>query len=415
MNEKTTTSAKAMINEKTTRLLPARALSAPAILAAILVGLGSVTAQAAESETEGELKIGGALRARYDYRDYGDKVSKISFDTFRIDVNYDSPTLFGSAQYRFYGGAYPYDYTDDVGRINFPSWAWIGYKTGDSSRVVAGINQIPFGLLPYVSSTFYQGLVNVIGLEDVHNLGAKFQYMSGPVDLQVGFYPKDGGDWTGTSRDANRYSVNVVKADSYVAGGSNNEERNLLVGRLAYKFEHGESASSELGVSALHSSLRNEDTGEDGTRKAYALHYGGKFGAMGVLAEAGGQSMSPRNPSAVGNDTVTFGAYDGSFNVASKGNFYSAEVNYALPWTLGPVRNITPYFNYSLFTKDKADFEDSHRVIAGAHFSAGPLFIYTEMRWGKNDPYTGDYAQGAAAGGEDKWKRAFYANVGYYF
>jgi hypothetical protein len=145
------------------------------------------------------------------------------------------------------------------------------------------------------------------------------------------------------------------------------------------------------------------------------LHYGGKFGSLGVLAEIGKQNMSPRNPSAVGNDTVTFGAYDGSFNVASKGNFYSAEVNYALPWVFGPVKDINPYLNYSLFTKDKSGFKDSQRVIAGASFSAGPLFIYTEMRWGKNDPYTGDYVSGAAAGGEDKWKKAFYANIGYYF
>ncbi|NMF96923.1 hypothetical protein GPA27_05925 [Aromatoleum toluolicum] len=393
---------------------PIRKPALPAALVGLLIALGNGHAQAAEGD--GELKIGGALRARYDYSfDNDPNISKLSFDTFRIDVNYDSSTLFGSAQYRFYGGAHPYDYTDQIGRINFPSWAWLGYKVGQDTRLVAGINQVPFGLLPYVSSTFYQSLVNAIGLEDVHNLGAKVQQKFGPLDVQVGFYPKDGGDWTGTSRDGNRYSVNVVKADSYVTGGSDNKERNLFVGRVAYKLEHGKDASSELGVSALRSTLHNEDTDDDGTRKAYAVHYGGKFGALGVLAELGRQNMSPRNPSAVGNDTVTFGAYDGSFNVASKSRFYSAEVNYALPWTFGPVSNITPYLNYSVVTKDKSGYKDSQRIIAGAHFSAGPLFIYTEMRWGRNDPYTGDYVSGAAAGGEDKWKKAFYANIGYYF
>lgn len=386
----------------------------PAAFAGILIALGTVSAQAADSE--GQLKIGGALRARYDYTfDYAHNVSKLSFDTFRIDVNYDSATFFGSAQYRFYGGAYPYDYTNEVGRINFPAWAWVGYKMSDSTRIVAGINQVPFGLLPYVSSTFYQSLVNIVGLEDVHNLGVKFQYKSGPLDLQLGFYPADGGNWAGTSKDANRYSVNVVHADSYVTGGSNNRERNIMVGRLAYAFQHSDDANSELGISALHSTLHNADTGDDGDRNAYAVHYGGKFGALGVLAEAGRQSLSPRNPSAVGNDTITFGAYDGSFNVASKGDFHSVDLSYALPWSLGPISKITPYLNYSAFTKDRAGFKDSRRVIAGAHFNAGPLFVYTEMRWGKNDPYTGDYVNGAAAGGEDTWKKAFYANIGYYF
>lgn len=392
---------------------PFRRAALPAAIAGILIA--SAYAPAHADEGDGQLKVGGALRARYDYRDYGDKVSKLSFDTFRIDVNYDSSTLFGSAQYRFYGSAFPYDYTKEIGRINFPAWAWLGYKVGQDTRVVAGINQVPFGLLPYVSSTFYQSLVNVIGLEDVHNLGAKVQHKFGALDVQVGFYPQDGGNWAGTSRDSNRYSVNVVKADSYVTGGSNNKERNLIVGRVAYKFEHGAESSSEVGVSALHSTLHNEDTDDDGTRKAYALHYGGKFGALGVLAELGRQDMSPRNPAATGNDAVTFGAYDGSFNVASKSNFYSAEVNYALPWTFGPVSNITPYLNYSVVAKDKSAFKDSQRINLGAHFTAGPLFIYTELRWGRNDPYTGDFVNGAAAGGEDKWNKAFYANIGYYF
>lgn len=76
---------------------------------------------------------------------------------------------------------------------------------------------------------------------------------------------------------------------------------------------------------------------------------------------------------------------------------------------------ITRYLNYSVVTKDKSGYKDSQRIIAGAHFSAGPLFVYTEMRWGRNDPYTGDYVSGTTAGGEDKWKKAFYANIGYYF
>lgn len=383
------------------------------VLAGVLAALSNVSAHA--DDTEGQLKIGGALRARYDYTfDYAQNVNKISFDTFRIDVNYDSPTLFGSAQYRFYGGAYPYDGTT-VGSINFPAFAWLGYKVSDTTRIIAGLNQMPFGLLPYASNTFYQTLINIVGLEDVHNPGAKYMYKSGPLDLQLAYYPTDGGNWVGHSKDSARYSVNVVEADSYVTGGSNNRERNIMVGRLAYAFQHSENASSELGFSALRSTMHNNDTDDSGHRNAFALHYGGKFGALGIMAEAGRQSMSPRNPSTVGNSSVTFGAFDGSFNVAAKGDFYSTEVSYLLPGGLGPVNQVTPYLNYSAFTKDEAGFKNSERVIAGAHFNAGPLFIYTEMRWGKNDPYTGSYVNGAAAGGDDTWKKVFYANIGYYF
>lgn len=395
-----------------------RAVAGLPTMAVALAGAMAATASlpALAADADGQLKIGGALRARYDHSfDNAQNVSKLSFDTFRIDLNYDSPGLYGSAQYRFYGGAFPYDYTSQVGRINFPAFAWLGYKLGDGTRVVAGLNQLPFGLLPYASNTFYQTLINNIGLEDVHDLGVKLQHRSGPLDIQVGFYPMDGGSWAGTSRGGARYSVNVVRADAGLAGGSNNRERNLLVGRVGYALQDSDSARSELGISALRSSLDNLDTDGKGQRKAYAAHYAGKFGAFGVLAEAGRQSMSPRNPASVGNATVSFGAFDGSFNVASKGSFHSTELSYLLPGSLGPVNSITPYLNYSVFTKDQAGFKDSRRFIAGAHFNAGPLFIYTEMRWGKNDPYTGDYANGAGAGGDDVWKKVFYANIGYYF
>ena len=426
-------------------------LAAPALLAALMATAGGAYAQPAEPQPRpdedarsagqtgqspaaapsrpvdppratadfwprGQLKLGGAIRARYDYTfDYAENISKLSFDTFRFDLNYDSPTLFGSAQYRFYGGAFPYDYTRQVGRINFPVFAWLGYKLDSSNRIVAGLNQIPFGLLPYTTAAFFESMVNAIGLEDVHNFGARYMHQAGPLDLQLGFYPIDGGSWAGKSRDAARYTVNAVHADESLAGGSNNRERNMLVARLAYAIQQTERARSEVGISGLYSTLRNADTDHNGHRSAYAVHYAGRFAALGVRAEAGRQTMSLRNPPAVGNSTITFGAYDGSYNVAAKGNFLSAELSYELPGTLGPISKVTPYVNYSTFLKDRSDFRDSQRLIAGAHFNAGPLFIQAEMRFGRNDPMTGDYSNGAAAGGDNSLKRVFYVNIGYYF
>ncbi len=390
------------------------------LFASIVMGCVALSVSApiyaAEDDADGAWTFGGAIRARYDYRSYTDPtVSRISLDVIRVKANYDSSSWFAAGQYRFYGGAYPYDYTNEVGRINFPEFAYVGFKFSPEHRIVAGLNQVPFGLLPYASSTFYETIANVVGLEDVHNLGVKYQYTSGPLDLQLGFYPRDGGDWAGTSRDSNRYSVNVVDADSFVAGGSNNEERNLWVARAAYTFAHSEHSSSEVGLSAMHSTLRNRDTREDGERDAYALHYLGKFDRFGVMAEVARQDMAPRNPVAVGEDTVTFGAFDGSFNVASKGTVYSVDLSYAVDWKWRFISDVKPYVNYSIYAKDKSGFEDSERLLAGVQFAAGPLYIYTEYRLGRNDPYTGDFTQGAAAGGDDEWKRSLYMNVGYYF
>ena len=376
----------------------------------------SPTAHSADNDADGGWTFGGAIRGRYDYRSYVDPtVSRFSFDVFRLKAGYDSSTVFGSVQYRFYGGAYPYDYTSQFGRINFPEWAYVGYKVSPEHTITGGLNQVPFGLLPYASSTFYETLGNLMGIEDVHNLGIKYQYKSGPVDLQLGFYPTDGGNWAGTSRDGNRYTYNIVDADSYVVGGSNNEEKNLWVARGAYTFTHSEESSSEVGLSMMHSTIENHDTNEDGDRDAYALHYLGKFGRLGVMAEYARQDMDPKNPAAVGNKTVTFGGFDGSFNVASKGDLYSVDLSYATDWKWRFISDVKPYVNYSIFVKDEDGFKDSERLLAGVQFSAGPLYIYTEYRLGKNDPFTGDYTQGAAAGGDDQWKRSLYMNIGYYF
>ena len=367
-------------------------------------------------QSDGKWHLGGAVRLRYD-EVYSPQpaTSRFGIDTVRVDVDYDSSTWFGAAQYRFYGYFYPYQYTDDFGRINFPVFAWAGYKLSPESSVTAGLNQIPFGLLPYVSTTFYQTLANTAGLEDVHNLGVKYEYKKDHLNAHLAFYPRDGGSWAGTSKDANRYSVNVVEADSYLSNGTRNQERNQWIARVAYAFGDTKERHSEIGVSTLYSTLENRDTRRDGIRRAHAVHYAGQYDEVGVLAQWSRQNMSPRNPSSVGNDVVTFGAFDGSYNVASKGHFYSLEANYAIPWSRDWIKDIKPYLNYSVYDKDKSSFKTSRRMLMGVQFATGPVYTYIELRRGRNDPFTGDYATGLAEGGTDEWKKTLHVNIGYYF
>ncbi|MDF0604940.1 hypothetical protein HZU77_004630 [Neisseriaceae bacterium TC5R-5] len=372
---------------------------------------------ATDIASDGKWHFGGAIRLRYD-QVYSPQpaTSRLGIDTIRADVDYNSSTWFGAAQYRFYGHFYPYHYTDDFGRINFPAFAWAGYKISPESSIIGGINQIPFGLLPYVSSTFYQTLANPAGLEDVHNLGLKYEYKKDNLDVHLAFYPRDGGNWTGTSKDANRYSVNVVNADNYMGNsGTNNQERNQWVARLAYAFGDTKDNRTELGISTLYSTLENQDTHQNGTRRAHSIHYSGQYDKVGVLAQWTRQDMSPRNPVSTGNDVVTFGAFDGSYNVAAKGNFYSAELNYAIPWANSWIKDIKPYLNYSAYHKDKSGFKTSQRILAGVQFANGPIYSYIELRRGRNDPFTGDYTTGLAEGGSDQWKKTLYINIGYYF
>ncbi|WP_457788122.1 hypothetical protein [Pseudomonas sp. PL-6] len=376
--------------------------------AALLFAQGVAAAPVTEN-----LDVGGALRARFDY-DPDRDIQKLSFDTFRIDVNYRSETWIGSAQYRFYGGSYPYDYVDSIGDVSFPAWAWIGYKFDETQQVQVGINQMPFGLLPYYGSTFYLGLGNVIGLEDVHNLGVKYIKDDADWSLHAAFYPSDGGQWTGTSRGGKSFSTNVADADDYVVDGSDNDEQNKLVLRLARQLRVG-GWSSEIGGSLLTSTLENQDTGKDGRRSVFAAHYLGQNGPWGVQLQATRQQMEPKN---AGTDkVVTFGSFDGTFNVASKGNLYLADLSYDLPGSYWLFSGVKLYGNYSRFDKSESSFKDSERFILGTSFSFKELWIALEWLHGKNDPYLGgsSYTQSLGSGGSDQWENQLYANIGYYF
>ncbi|SEJ24515.1 hypothetical protein SAMN05216201_10663 [Pseudomonas linyingensis] len=359
------------------------------------------------------LDLGGAIRARLDY-DPDRDLSEFGFDTAFLTAAYTSDSWIGAAKYRFYGKHYPFDYTDEVGDISFAEYAWLGYRFDADHQVQAGLIPVPFGLQPYYGSTFFETLGSVIGMEDAQDIGIKYTQQSGAWNLQAAWFAMPAEQGHGTSRGGTTYGTGVASADAYVVDGSDNHEKDILVARLARSLELG-SWTSEIGVSALTSTLENQDTGDDGHRHALALHYLGTHGPWGVQMLAARQEMTPENP---GSDKlVTFGSFDGTFNVAAKGNLYVADLSYTLPGEYGWLSGVKLYANYSHFTKDVSGFEDSQRFIAGSSFTFGPLWIALEWLHGKHDPYIGggSYTQSLGAGGSDRWENQLYSNIGYYF
>lgn len=359
------------------------------------------------------LDLGGAIRARLDY-DPDRDLSEFGFDTFFLTAAYSSDSWIGAAKYRFYGKHYPFDYTDKVGDVSFAEYAWLGYRFDADRQLQAGLIPVPFGLQPYYGSTFFETLGSVIGMEDAQDIGIKYTQQSGAWNLQAAWFAMPAEQGHGTSRGGTTYGTGVATADAYVVDGSDNHEENIFVARLARNFQQGDWAS-EAGVSALTSTLENQDTGGDGDRHALALHYLGKRGPWGVQVLAARQEMTPDNP---GSDRlVTFGSFDGTFNVAAKGNLYVADLSYTLPGQYGWFSGVKLYANYSHFAKDASGFEDSQRFIAGSSFTFGPLWIALEWLHGKHDPYIGggSYTQSLGAGGSDRWENQLYSNIGYYF
>jgi len=362
------------------------------------------------------LDLGGAVRTRFDY-DPDRDINKFNFDTFFLTAKYTSDTWIGAAKYRFYGKAYPYQYTDAVGDIAFAEYAWVGYKLDEQRQVQLGLNQVPFGNLSYFGSTFAETLGYVLGLEDLSMVGAKYVQQAGGWNFQAGYYARPAWQGKGTSEGGVTYSNVVSSHDPYVENGSDNRERNTVVARLAHTLNIA-GWDSEVGVSGYTADLNNNDTHDDGRRNAFAVHYSGTHGAWGVQLLAARQVMSPRNPDS--DATVTFGGYDSTFNVASRGNLYVADVSYAIPgrYLFDQVNGIKLYADYSEYDKSASDFKDSQRIILGTSFFVGNhVLIATEWMHGKNDPYVGgsSYTQSLAAGGSDQWENQLNINIGYYF
>ncbi|MGE7990667.1 porin [Pseudomonas sp. NPDC089554] len=381
---------------------------------ALLPALLTLSATTQAVQVTDHLDVGGAIRARFDH-DPDRDIDKAGLDAIMLRVNYDSDTWIGAARYRFYGKAYPYQYTDKVGDVQFAEYAWVGYKFDENRQLHVGLNKIPFGLQPFFGSTFYETLGNVIGLEDVEAVGAKYIQQSGDWNLQLGLYGRNAWPGRGTS-NGSTYSSVVTKADDYVTDGSNNQERQIAVARLAYAFKLG-GWQSEAGISGLTSRLENRDTNDDGRRNVVGVHYLGQNGPWGIQALAARQQMSPRN--AGSDEHVTFGGYDGTYNVASRGNLYVGDLSYSVPGAfLGDwVSGVKLYGNYSRYDKSAAGFDASERFILGTSFSVRKFYIALEWLNGRNDPYIGgsSYTDSLAQGGTDHWENQLYMNIGYYF
>lgn len=362
------------------------------------------------------LDLGGAVRFRYD-GDPDRDVNQFGLDTIFATAKYTSDSWIGAAKYRFYGKSRPYQYTKKIGDISFPEYAWVGYKFDENRQVQVGLNQVPFGLQPYYGSTFMETLGYPLGIEDLYELGTKYIQTIDGWNIQAGYYLRPAWQGKGTSRGGVTYSNVPANADAYVPEGSNNQERNMFALRVARSIEVGGWAS-EVGVSALTSTLENSDTDKDGRRNALAVHFSGSKGPVSVSLLAARQQMSPRN--AINDDVVTMGGYDATYNVASRGNLYVADVGYNIGGTYlnGLINNARLYSNYSAFVKSGSEYEDTQRLILGnAFFVGNHLMIATEWAFGKNDLYIGgsSFTDSLAAGGTNHWENQLNINFGYYF
>jgi len=397
-----------------------------ACAAAATLLLPGAVAMAADAGAS-PLTVGGAIRFNYVYKSWQDEYRNGFFglDTARLDVNYDDGTNLGSAQYRYnnfpkgQGGYWQH----------FLHHGWIGRRFADKSELHIGVDKNLFGLQPYASNNFYESIAFYAGFEDKYDLGVSYLSKPGPVEWQLGFYPRDGGSYGGgrnTAPSANRYSYNIV-ADDDAQGfgtGQRDTERNTLIGRVAFKV--GDQGQQEVGVSALTGEIRNEAraNGAVNTRRnAFAVHFKGKSGPVNVMLQAMRYDYHTSHEATQtyggldANSFVMIGGFGYPYPVASKGDIYIANASYDIGGKVGPFSGFKVYNDYSMLHKRVGGYKDSAQNVTGLGFSAGKWAFSADFMLGKHHPYISpDFGGlGATSAEHPGYSRRINLQAGYYF
>lgn len=346
----------------------------------------------------GAVTVSGTLRANYQDKDYGETASdqKLKFDAAILNVAYESPDWFGKFQYR----CYQYDTLCDFSTL---VQAYAGYRLNSTDNITLGLQPIPFGPGRYWDTSFYAGINNTMGLQDALNLGVNYHFETpSATKIDLAYFATDGGNYHGTSKDSARYTANLVSSSDPLKTDLN--EKNMWMARVDQdlKFLSTDNLKVSVGGSYWYSDIENKKTSADGERNTWALFNRINYKNLNIVLTGGKQSIT--NKDALNPNSSTFGSFDGEYDIANEGYFYTVDTSY----TFKNVRdslNVTPYVVFSGFNKKEQGFDDSQRNIVGVAWDYKNISLYTEYLMSKNDPFVGGTGNSLAAGDDGKWNK----------
>ena len=349
---------------------------------------------------ESSLTIGGALRLNYGWRDYSqqdkDKAGDFGFELFRLDVDGDYGDLGLSAQYRWYA---PFEAVHH---------GYISYDLLPEWEAQLGIHQVPFGILPYASHSFWFGATYYLGFEDDYDTGLKLLYEEGPWDLQLAFYKNP--EYVDSSR-AERYSFDLI-----TRGEQANEETNQLNFRLAYDWEMSQCLKVNLGASVEGGQIYNQITEGMGDRFAYALHSDLVYGDWNLQLQWIDYFFRPENPLGVDPHTVQLAAFEFPFLVAADAQVATINLARTFPIESHLVDKVTCYADFSKVLPETHNSHDSTQLVLGCLLVAEEhAYLYVDWIVGQNMWFAGGSGIGLSRPESDEWQSRLNVNLGLYF
>lgn len=358
------------------------------------------------NSTEGQLKVSGFLRAKYEDKSWSTSDQKLTFDAAKINLDYQSSLMFGHVEYR----CYQYDKLCDFSALVD---GYLGYKINPTDKITVGLQNMPFGPGRFWESNNYGGIVTQVGLEDVHNLGINYHAtFFTNTDIDLGFFPTDGGNYHGKSLDSARYSSNFVEPDASSEIQTYLQEKNMWIARINHKLKFDNpDLSATLGGSYWLSDIKNKTNQETGSHKAWALFSQLGYKNFQVTLTGGHHKIDNKDP--VNPDVSVAGSFDYYNYLANEGNFYTADISYAFK-NVGKIGTITPYAMYSAYDKT-GSFKTSTRNILGVSVDHKNLGFSAEYIMGKNDLLIGGDEYSLVQGNDDKTQHLFKMTASYFF
>lgn len=351
-------------------------------------------------QPEPELNIGGALRLNYNWRDFSepdkDKAGDFGFELFRLDVDGDWGDLGVSAQYRWYA------FFEAIHH------GYVSFQLAPEWEAQLGVHQVPFGILPYASHSFWFGATYYLGFEDDYDTGLKLLHERGPWEMQLAFYKNP--EYVDSSRAA-RYSFDLV-----TSGQQANEETNQGNARLAYDWTPLPCLTINTGASIQGGQIYNQITERLGDRLAYAAHMNMEYYDWNVQLQWIDYRFRPRNPAGVDPNTVQLAAFDSPFLVAAEAQVATINLARLFAVDLRFVDTITCYADFSKVFPETQDSHTSTQLVLGCLLSADEhLFVYVDWIAGQNMWFAGGPGIGLNRPSSDEWQSRLNINVGLYF
>ena len=346
-----------------------------------------------------KIKIGGALRLNYSYKNYDeenmDRLGDFGFELFRLNADIDYKDIFLSVEYRWYGD------------FNAIRYGYFGYHITDQSSVQIGIHQVPFGILPYASDSFWFNATYYLGFEDDYDAGIKFIYDNELWNIQGAFYKNP--EYIDSERYG-RYSFDLVTDDIQT-----NQEINQLNLRSVYKWTLGEDLLMQLGASIEVGQIYNKTTKEKGNRHAFALHNNLFYKNWNLHFQWIDYEFNPKNPEGLSDETIQFGAFMFPFLVNSKANVYTFNMSNKIDINGKYLDKIKLYVNMSLVNPKKDYGSNSKQIVLGTTLIKRGLYAYFDYIFGQNMWFSGGPGIGLEHPEDQDWNSRLNINFGYYF